>query len=557
MKNIFTKAILLIACYFSFNTNSFSQYTKYLVKFNDKNNSPYQLSKPKQYLSQKAIDRRTRYNIKIDSTDLPVNPSYISQVLAKGSVTYLSQSKWLNQILIYTTSTSAINAIKKLSFVEKVLPVAPTSTISKNVKNKFNEIISSLNNTTIANKVASNKYNYGSSYNQVHIHNGEFLHNRNLTGSGITIAIIDAGFYHYKTITAFDSARAHQQFLGEKDFVDFDNSVNEDDSHGEYCLSIIASDVPGKMIGTAPRAKFWLLRSENVNSEYPIEEHNWAAAAEFADSAGADMISSSLGYNQFDDPQFDHTYSEFYRNQTKVSRAADYAAKKGIIVTNSAGNEGNDSWKYIIFPADDAKTCAVAATDTLGNIASFSSYGYPGRIKPNIASVGLNTVIYTSGGVSVGSGTSFSNPNINGLIACLWQGFREFNNTTILDAVYQSADRYTTPDNRYGYGIPDMKKAYTILKGEENTLRYGNEWLFASSANFTNTINVKLVAPVDGYVSVCLLNAKNKMVAVRKLITDAQEVYDFTLDNLGNLPSGKYTLLYQDKANTKKILLNK
>ncbi|HVX27985.1 MAG TPA: S8 family serine peptidase, partial [Parafilimonas sp.] len=470
---------------------------------------------------------------------------------------YLSQSKWLNQILIYTTSTSAINAIEKLSFVKKVMAVAPTSTTTKSLENKFNETISSVNSNAIVNSTAANKYNYGSSYNQVHVHNGEFLHNKGLNGNGITIAIIDAGFYHYKTITAFDSARAHQQFLGEKDFVDFDNSVNEDDAHGEYCLSIIASDVPGKMIGTAPRAKFWLLRSENVNSEYPIEEHNWAAAAEFADSVGADMISSSLGYNQFDDPQFDHTYNEFYKNQTMVSRAANYASKKGMIVTNSAGNEGNSSWKYIIFPADDDKVCSVAATDTSGNIASFSSYGYPGKIKPNIASVGLNTIIYTAGGVSSGSGTSFSNPNINGLIACLWQGFREFNNTTILDAVYQSANRYAMPDNRYGYGIPDMKKAYTILKEQQNTLLYGTEWLLTSSTNFTNAIHVKLIAPVDGYVSVCLLNSKNKIVAVRKLITDAQEVYDFTLNDLNNLPQGKYTLQYRDNFNTKNISLTK
>ena len=125
------------------------------------------------------------------------------------------------------------------------------------------------------------------------------------------------------------------------------------------------------MVGTAPDARFWLLRSENANSEFPIEEHNWAAAAEFADSVGADMISSSLGYNQFDDQQFNHTYNDFYKNSTMVSRAATFAAKKGILVTNSAGNEGDDSWKYLIFPADDDSVCAVAATNTSGIIATF------------------------------------------------------------------------------------------------------------------------------------------------------------------------------------------
>lgn len=311
------------------------------------------------------------------------------------------------------------------------------------------------------------------------------------------------------------------------------------------------------MVGTAPGAKFWLLRSENTNSEYPVEEHNWAAAAEFADSAGADMISSSLGYNQFDDPQFDHTYSQLYKRQTMVSKAAAFAAKKGMIVTNSAGNEGSNSWKYIVFPADDERVCAVGATDTLGNIASFSSYGYPGKVKPNIASVGLNTIIYSSGGVSAGSGTSFSNPNINGLIACLWQAFREFDNTTILNAVYQSADRYQTPDNRYGFGIPNMQKAYNILKQKQNENLYGNEWLLTSSANFVNTINVKLIAPVDGYASVCLLNADKKIVAIRKLVTEKNEVYDFTLDELNKLQRGTYTLQYRDKLTTKAISVKK
>ncbi|HYJ62202.1 MAG TPA: S8 family serine peptidase, partial [Parafilimonas sp.] len=280
MKNFIPKIILLLVLFFSFNI-SFSQYTKFLVKFSDKNNSPYQLSNPAKYLSKKSINRRTSYNISIDSSDLPVNPSYISQVLVQGSVSYLSQSKWLNQILIYTTSSSAINAIKKLSFVKKVEAVAPTSTTNKTTTNKFKEIVSPINAEVSSVTATANKYNYGNSYNQIHIHNGEFLHNKGFTGKNITIAIIDAGFYHYQTINAFDSARAHQQFLGEKDFVDFDNSVNEDDAHGEYCLSIIAANVPGKMVGTAPKAKFWLLRSENTNSEYPIEEHNWAVAAEF------------------------------------------------------------------------------------------------------------------------------------------------------------------------------------------------------------------------------------------------------------------------------------
>src|SRR5207248_7323997 len=140
--------------------------------------------------------------------------------------------------------------------------------------------------------------------------------------------------------------------LGEKDFVAYDNSVDEDYAHGMYCLSTIAANVPGKMVGTAPHAKFWLLRSEDAANEKPVEEQNWVAAAEFADSAGADMISSSLGYYYFDDPSFNHSYNDIYANTTIVSKGAEMAAQKGMIVTNSTGNEGNNHWHYIIVHAE-------------------------------------------------------------------------------------------------------------------------------------------------------------------------------------------------------------
>ncbi len=541
-------------CMISIAGFSQQQYTKYVVVFKNKNNSPYRLDKPLEYLSSKSIQRRKRYNIAIDSSDLPVNPSYISQVLAQGPVNYLSQSKWLNQVLIYTISSTAITAISNLSFVQSVNAVGPTSTTFSSGNDKFKENIEKITTAqSQSNNIAANRYNYGSSFAQIHIHNGEFLHNKGFTGKGVTITIIDAGFYHYKTTIAFDSTRAHNGFLGEKDFVDFDGSVNEDDSHGELCLSTIASNVPGVMVGTAPDASFWLLRSENTNSEYPIEEHNWAAAAEFADSVGTDLISSSLGYMQFDDPQFNHTYNDFYKNTTMVSRAATFAAKKGILVTNSAGNEGTDSWKYIIFPADDDSVCAVAATDVNGKIASFSSFGYPGKVKPNISSVGSGTILYSSTGLTSGSGTSFSNPNINGLIACLWQAFPKVNNMTILQAVYRSADRFTTPDNRYGYGIPNMQKAYRFLKNQQNIELYGNEWLILNTTNFINELVFKLVGRIDGKATIKLLDEHKNVVAKLDLTTEQEEVYDEVLTGLDKLPLGKYSLQYSDGTNSKKI----
>jgi hypothetical protein len=543
--------LIVIFIYSSVN----AQYPKWIVQFKDKSNSPYKFSNPTAYLSTKALQRRHRYNIAIDSADLPVTPLYIRFVVNQGPVKYLSQSKWLNQILIYCTNSATINAIRNLPFVKSVQPIGPGLTANAvPLINKFrDEKITLLTNKSQIEEHIINNFDYGYSYDQVHIHNGEFLHAKGFSGKGVTIAFLDAGFYKYKTTKAFDSARNEGRILGEKDFVDFDNSVNEDDTHGEYTLSTIAANVPGVMVGTAPHASFWLVRTEDVSSEYPVEEHNWVAGAEFADSVGADMITSSLGYFWFDDPAFNHSYADIYANTTMVSKGAAFAAKKGMIVTNSAGNEGANSWKYIIFPADADSVCTVGAVDVNGNIAYFSSYGYPGKIKPNIVSVGLETVVYTTFGVSFASGTSFSNPNINGLIACLWQAFPKFNNMTILEAVIRSCDRAALPDSLYGYGIPDMRKAYALLKRKQNTELYGNDWLFASLNE--NKINVKLIARVDGQANLQLMTKSGKVLSSLILNTEKEEIYDKDFQIISPIESS-YIIQYSDAFQSKRITLN-
>lgn len=551
MRTVFVGVILVLS-----SVKMFAQYPKWIIQFTDKNNSPYSLNQPAAYLSQKAIDRRTRQQIGIDSTDLPVNPSYIQQVLAKGNVTYLSQSRWLNQILIYCTDDATINAINQLPFVKKTQAIGYLVSTHKEEKPK--EPIQKLNKSSFTNTTTGDTLDYGTSYNQVHIHDGEYLHNKGYTGNGITIAMLDGGFYHYKELGAFDSMRLQNRLLGVNDFVAYDNSVDEDDAHGMYCLSTIAANIPGVMVGTAPDASFWLLRTENVASEYPIEEHNWAAAAAFADSAGADMISSSLGYYYFDDPSFNHSYNDFYATSTTVSIAAEMAAKKGMIVTNSAGNEGSNAWKYLVFPADADSVCAVGAINNDSVIASFSSYGYPGKVKPNIVSVGAGTVIMGTNNVPVtGNGTSFSNPNINGLIACLWQAFPNYNNMTILNAVYESADRFTNPDNRYGYGIPNMKQAYIILKKKQNEQLYGNEFLFATPNTFTNKIDVKVIAQKEGTINLSLLDNNGNIVSSISFPGEEQEIYDTAFTALENLPAGNYTVKYYDGENTRTVTLAK
>jgi serine protease AprX len=440
--------------------------SRYVIKFRDKGTNPYALNNPIAYLSQRAIDRRLRYAIPIDSTDLPVTPRYIDSIRLSGTVTILNASKWLNSVTIQTTDAAALAKINSFPFVQSANAIA-SRIAGTGGKDKFKTIGQ-------VNPVASREmdinadfFNYGSSFAQVHLHNGEFLHNIGLRGQGMIIGMMDGGFQNYLTVKAFDSARNNSQVLGTWDFVAREQSVNEDDAHGMECFSVIASNIPGSFVGTAPKANFYLFRSEDVSSEYPIEEHNWVCAAERVDSSGGDVISSSLGYaDGMSDPAFNHSYTQFDGNTTMIAIGADLAAKKGIIVVNSAGNEGSSSWHYIVTPADGDSVLAVGAVTSAGIVASFSSYGpsADGQVKPDVASHGQGTTVqFPNNTIGTNNGTSFAAPNMAGLATCLWQGFPEFNNMKIVNAIRLAGSIASAPNDRIGYGIPDMKKATMIL----------------------------------------------------------------------------------------------
>lgn len=479
MKKKFTLTLMLAAC-----TLIASAQTRFIVQFKDKKGTQGAIANPSAYLSAKALDRRTKQGIAIDSTDLPISKSYLDSIASVPNVAILNQSKWLNQILIRTTDAAAITKINSFPFVKANNAIAPR--VRGNARDKFFE--------TDENPVDGKpqapqgvQLDYGGTINQIHIHKGEFLHNMGFTGQAMTIAILDGGFFSYLTNPAFDSVRLQGRVLGTWDYVAGNASVNEDNVHGANCFSIIASNRPGVIVGSAPHCSFWLLRTEDVSSEYPVEEQNWAAGAEFADSAGVDMISTSLGYVDFDDPSYNHSYLQRDGNTSIVTRAADLAAKKGIIVMSSAGNSGASGGdaKYIGCPADGDSVVAVGATDVNGNIASFSSWGPngAGKLKPNIVSVGQGTVYASTAGNAVaGNGTSYSNPNIAGLIACFWQAFPELTNMQLIDAVQRSSHKYSNPDIRFGYGLPDFRKGFYMVLKERATFS-------AAVNNCVNAIN--------------------------------------------------------------------
>lgn len=463
MKKIFGCLIFVLSISFG------HAQTKYIVQFKNKGNNPYSLNNPSAFLTQKAIYRRVKYAIAFDSTDLPVTPEYVDSIRLSGAVIILNASKWLNSVSIQTTDAAALTKIRSFPFVQSVTGIAARMMNAGEQKNKFREekllqTQSALKETNITADV----FNYGSSYTQIHIHNGEFLHDIGLQGQNMIIGMLDAGFNNYLTVNAFDSVRNNNQILGVYDFVAKDSSVNEDNAHGLETFSVIAANLPSQFVGAAPKANFYLFRTEDANSEYPVEEHNWVCGAERIDSLGGDVISSSLGYTTFDPPlaSLSHTYADMNGNTTMAAIGADLAAKKGILVVNAAGNEGAGSWKYIVTPADGDSVLAVGAVTTSGTVANFSSYGpsSDGQIKPDVASVGVATTVESpSGFVTTNNGTSFAAPNISGLATCLWQGFPEFNNMKIINALRQAGNKASAPDDRIGYGIPDVKKAVMNL----------------------------------------------------------------------------------------------
>ncbi len=539
--------------------------TKYYVQFTDKNDSPYSIDNPSEYLSQKAIDRRIKQNIPIEENDLPVNPSYIQAVKDIG-VVILNPTKWLNGTTIQTGDTSLINEINLLPFVEKVLK--STSVImnddlaNKNSSKPFFEaetysLLSPKKNNTEKNALY---LSYGESFNQIHMLNGDALHELGYLGDGITIAILDAGFNHVNTLAAFDYLWLNDQIKGTKDFVLGGEDVFDFHPHGMNVLSTMGAFLPGQLIGTAFNADYWLIRTEDGGTEYIIEEYNWVSGAEFVDSIGVDIINSSLGYTIFDNPTQNHTYQDMNGNTTPISRGASIAVTKGMIVCNSAGNSGNTSWHYIGAPADGFNVFTIGAVNSSGIYADFSSTGptYDGRLEPNVVAQGSGTVLASSsGGIFTGNGTSFSSPIIAGMTACLWQAYPKFSNYEIMNAIELSSNMYDNPDSLYGYGIPDYFKALQYLSIDENENPV-DIFIKAFPNPFINQLEIDVFLHDTQDIKIELFDMNGKSIIVKTKKSSKIGCTSFVITNLDNLPSGLYLIrTLTDKISASQKVLKK
>lgn len=445
------KKLVLLVFALNICLGTFAQFTpgdtlKYRISLKDKAATDYSLQKPEMYLSKKSIERRKRQGLEIDSTDLPVCKKYVDAIRKKG-VHVLVTGKWDNFVTVSCNDSMLIAEIAGLPFVRS------TERVWRGVAKRASE------RDSLINKPLRTDSLYGPAITQIKMSHADRLHEAGFKGQGMTIAVIDAGFHNVDKIEAMKNIN----ILGTRDFVNPEADIYAESSHGMSVLSCMAMNQPNVMIGTAPEASYWLLRSEDEYSENLVEQDYWAAAIEFADSVGVDLVNTSLGYYSFDDPAKNYRYRDLNGHYALMSREAAKAADKGIVVVYSAGNSGSGSWKKITPPGDAENVITVGAVNKYGVLAPFSSVGNTadGRVKPDVVAVGLGSdVMGTDGNLRHANGTSFSSPIMCGMVACLWQACPELTAKEIIELVRRSGDRAVFPDNIYGYGIPDLWKAY-------------------------------------------------------------------------------------------------
>jgi hypothetical protein len=546
------KKTILILFSFFFITSLFAQeagLTIYVLNFKDKGEVEAGSLNPSNYLTYKAVERRLKQRISFDQSDIPVSDQYI-KAISKTGANILTRSRWFNTVVIEANG-DMINAISAFPYVSEIQPLV------KNGKNLSSSAKPFLKNETvnswlpeITKKSASDLYNYGIAFNQINQLKGQYLHNMGYCGQGMLIAVIDAGFNSADIMPCFDSLRANNQIKGTRDFALPGNNVYATSmaSHGTSVLSCMGANSSGQMIGTAPKADYWLLRSEVAATESIIEEYYWVSAAEFADSIGADLINSSLGYTTFDYTATNHTYADMDGNTTMVTKGADKAAEKGILVVNSAGNSGGGGWWYISAPADGDSVFTIGAVTAIGIRSDFSSVGptSDGRIKPTVVAQGSNTAIYYLNNQNVptlgtGNGTSFSSPVMCGITACLWQAFPYLNNMQIVALIKASASQASQPDSLLGWGIPDFLTATStiLIQTKENTL-----------VAFPNPVVEKLtlVFPVaiQGKFNIEIVNLQDKVVYSKQ--RDEGSIRSIQINDIGYLASGMYLIKVSDQS---------
>lgn len=544
MKKIFAYARLTTFLWVMSATISAQTNYYFYVQLANKKNSPYTLSNPSAYLSARAITRRISFNVAVDSTDLPVNPAYVQQIENLGVHVHCS-SKWMNGLTVKLTDSTKMSQVRALACV------------------KFVQYTGLLVGAALAPPTKQNAretLNYGIAAGQITQLNGTFLHTEGYRGKGIQVAVIDAGFTNVNTNPCFDSLRLQGRLLGTKNLINPASSIYSEDTHGAMVLSTMTGNMPGQYLGTAPDASYWLIRTEYSPTEYKVETDFWCSGIEYADSVGADIATSSLGYYTFDDPGMSFSYADMNGKVSRASRAATIASKKGMVVLVAAGNEGQNAWKYIGSPADADGIISVGAVTSAGVPSSFTSFGpsYDGRVKPEICATGTaSALVNTSGTPAYGNGTSFATPIMAGMMACLLQKYKTQTQNpsvwSLLQSVFKTGSIYSNPTAQMGYGIPDFKVAEQNLTTFDSVQQLQKFSFILTENTVFKSLIIRFVGwntPIQASVRIYSVSGKQ---IFNQVITDS-----YTIIKTSNFPTGIYAVCVTEngKTETRKIVIS-
>ncbi|MEZ4817155.1 MAG: S8 family serine peptidase [Flavobacteriaceae bacterium] len=520
----------------------FSQIQDAWVFFADKENVQTSIDNPLTILTQEAIDRKALHEVVIDERDVPVTESYITQIKNAPGITYWAKSKWMNCVYVQGTQ-SDIEDLLNLSFVIDIewadKSMNFTNPGGSSTRDKFE----------IENSTSRIEYNYGAAANQIEMIHGDHLHELDFTGDGMKIAVLDAGFPGFASNPGFAAMVNEGRLLGTYDFFSRTTDVTGTGQHGVNTTSDMGGFLLNQFVGTAPQASYYLFRTEYGPDEIPREEAWWVEALERADSLGVDVTNTSLGYREYDNPAYTHTYEDLNGLTTFAARGANIATEKGMIIVTSAGNEGPIT---VGTPADALDILAVGAVNSSGNYASFSSRGptVDGRIKPDVMAQGQGSaVIRESGNVDFSSGTSFSSPILAGAVACLWQSKPEIKNTQLMQIIRETASLYNNPTNQMGYGIANFQAAYNSL----HNLGIEEQFLKENFAVYPNPVSDRLNVSFPKNVSqatVTMFNILGKKVLEVEVTSRNNQVV------LSSLPQGVYIakVVSEETKNSFKII---
>jgi subtilisin family serine protease len=525
---------------FSWTTKGLAQ-DRYAVFFKFKPQKEYALASPSMFLTQKAIQRRAREKVAVDSLDLPVTAAYL-QGISAYTQELLYASKWLNAAVVVTDAAGKKN-MESLPFVQKVEWVAK-GFISRTGNRTVQEIFQKP--TKNQKWAIEESFREAAAYDfQNELLGIPAMHQAGFTGKGITIAVFDSGFPGLDKAIPFAHVFTNKRIVGQLNVVrPWIKEVFRDHEHGTQVASLILANQAGTLVAGAHQAQVIFAITEDVATEYPIEELNWVRAAEYADSLGVDIINSSLGYLDFDEPSLTYTTAQLDGKTTYITRGATLAAKRGILVVNSVGNYGSAGSSSLVAPADAQGILAVGSVNASSVVSTFSSRGptADGRIKPELVAFGQSPVLIRgSGQVSAAAGTSFSAPQLTALAAGLWEAKPEWTKDELLTNLIKSGTQYATPDQNLGYGIPNFRSGYY------GALLGLNEEIESGSSAYPNPLNTESLHIRFGKelrVTLEILDSSGRRVAEQ--VGERNTIQQPFVFNLSDLASGIYFLQLLD-----------